>query len=296
MSNTGWTSVGERLMTLSTSPVAVWYSKASVSCSRASVSSRVRAATCSWRSVVDTRAVDALRARPVVCRPSTGRPLPLVRCMSPPKAGSRPCSILGKSSISRHARTPALPPKADLCGATRDVRFGPEADIHVTPFLHSPRHVVIYCARYWSAWTDYSGATLVDREQENIMNIIEKSRETVEQLLARRNLPKTYEEKCQYALDLVDMHLHEKTLTASMNASSFIPRMPSGKRRLATLAIEGGRRSRTCICACSTPRRGSPFIRSSASQHPTASSTTCGRRFASRAMALRIARSLLAPR
>ena len=42
------------------------------------------------------------------------------------------------------------------------------------------------------------------------MNIIEKSRETVEQLLARRNLPKTYEEKRQYAFDLVDMHLHEE--------------------------------------------------------------------------------------
>jgi hypothetical protein len=42
------------------------------------------------------------------------------------------------------------------------------------------------------------------------MNIIEKSRETVEQLLARCNLPKTYEEKRQYALDLVDMHLHEE--------------------------------------------------------------------------------------
>jgi hypothetical protein len=50
----------------------------------------------------------------------------------------------------------------------------------------------------------------VHREQENIMDIIEKSRETVEQLLARRNLPKTYKEKCQYALDLVDMHLHEE--------------------------------------------------------------------------------------
>ena len=42
------------------------------------------------------------------------------------------------------------------------------------------------------------------------MDIIEKSRETVEQLLARRSLPKTYEEKCQYALDLVDIHLHEE--------------------------------------------------------------------------------------
>ena len=42
------------------------------------------------------------------------------------------------------------------------------------------------------------------------MTLIEKSRETVEQLLARRKLPKTHEEKCQYALDLVDMHLHEE--------------------------------------------------------------------------------------
>ena len=47
-------------------------------------------------------------------------------------------------------------------------------------------------------------------KQGKTMNIIEKSRETVEQLLARRNLLKTYEEKCQYALDLVDMHLHEE--------------------------------------------------------------------------------------
>ena len=55
------------------------------------------------------------------------------------------------------------------------------------------------------------GATLVPAEQGNIHELsIEKSRETVEQLLARRNLPKTYEEKCQYALDLVDMHLHEE--------------------------------------------------------------------------------------
>jgi hypothetical protein len=46
--------------------------------------------------------------------------------------------------------------------------------------------------------------------QDSLNYLIQKSRETVEQLLARRNLPKTYEEKCQYALDLVDMHLHEE--------------------------------------------------------------------------------------
>ena len=37
-----------------------------------------------------------------------------------------------------------------------------------------------------------------------------KSRETVEQLLARRKLPKTYQEQCQYALDLVAMHMEEE--------------------------------------------------------------------------------------
>ena len=42
------------------------------------------------------------------------------------------------------------------------------------------------------------------------MSIIETSRETVEQLLARRTKPMTYEQQCQYALDLVDMHLHEE--------------------------------------------------------------------------------------
>ena len=37
-----------------------------------------------------------------------------------------------------------------------------------------------------------------------------KSRETVDELLARRNLSKTHEEQCQYALDLVAMHLEEE--------------------------------------------------------------------------------------
>jgi SnoaL-like protein len=42
------------------------------------------------------------------------------------------------------------------------------------------------------------------------MDIVARSRETAEELLARRAQPKTYEERCQYALDLVDMHLHEE--------------------------------------------------------------------------------------
>lgn len=42
------------------------------------------------------------------------------------------------------------------------------------------------------------------------MDLMTKSRETVDELLARRRQPKTYEQQCQYALDLVDMHLHEE--------------------------------------------------------------------------------------
>ena len=42
------------------------------------------------------------------------------------------------------------------------------------------------------------------------MDIIAKSRETAEELLARRSSLKTYEQQCQYAIDLVDMHLHEE--------------------------------------------------------------------------------------
>jgi len=42
------------------------------------------------------------------------------------------------------------------------------------------------------------------------MSLIETSRQTAENLLARRDQPMTYEERVQYALDLVDMHLHEE--------------------------------------------------------------------------------------
>ena len=42
------------------------------------------------------------------------------------------------------------------------------------------------------------------------MDLVTKSRETVDQLLARRSAPMTYEQRCQYATDLVDMHLHEE--------------------------------------------------------------------------------------
>jgi hypothetical protein len=40
--------------------------------------------------------------------------------------------------------------------------------------------------------------------------VIERARLTVEQLLATRHQPKTYQEQCRYAADLVELHLHEE--------------------------------------------------------------------------------------
>ena len=51
-------------------------------------------------------------------------------------------SALGhKQTFAPQKVMSALPPKADKCAAARDVRFGPKADIHVTPFLHTPTDV-----------------------------------------------------------------------------------------------------------------------------------------------------------
>lgn len=41
-------------------------------------------------------------------------------------------------------------------------------------------------------------------------SVIERARMTVDRLLATRHQPRTYEEQCQYAMNLVDMHLHEE--------------------------------------------------------------------------------------
>ena len=40
--------------------------------------------------------------------------------------------------------------------------------------------------------------------------VIKHARRTVDQLLAMRDKPKTSTEQCQYALELVDLHLHEE--------------------------------------------------------------------------------------
>ena len=45
-------------------------------------------------------------------------------------------STLGqKQTCATHRPVSALPPKADMCGATRDVRFVPIADIRGTTYV-----------------------------------------------------------------------------------------------------------------------------------------------------------------
>ena len=123
------------------------------------------------------------------------------------------------------------------------------------------------------------------------MNIIEKSRETVEQLLARRNLPKTYEEKRQYAFDLVDMHLHEENPDRIDECIKLYTEDAVWETPARNVAYPGREAIKDNYLRAFGPRRGSPFIRSSASQRPTVYSMTCGQRFAFPAMASRIARS-----
>ncbi len=41
-------------------------------------------------------------------------------------------------------------------------------------------------------------------------SLVERSRMTVDDLLGTRHKAKSYEERCRYAIDLVDMHLHEE--------------------------------------------------------------------------------------
>jgi hypothetical protein len=54
-----------------------------------------------------------------------------------PSTLGTPMSALGhKRTFAPQKAMSALPPKADMCGATRDVRFGPKADIECV----------------WSAW------------------------------------------------------------------------------------------------------------------------------------------------
>jgi hypothetical protein len=64
-----------------------------------------------------------------------------VSCEFPSAGQDLPMSALGHKRTSAHVRmTSALPPKADIGGAQRDVRFVPKADI-------APPHSITWSAR-----------------------------------------------------------------------------------------------------------------------------------------------------
>src|SRR5262249_11094307 len=110
--NTGSNSTTELLMTFRTSVVAVC-------CSRAAFSSRLRVATCFWRSAVDAPLFRAFRA--LGAPRAAARRLPMS-----PLCAVRGGPILWKFRRPRHVRFGS---KADMCGATANVRFTPESDI-----------------------------------------------------------------------------------------------------------------------------------------------------------------------
>src|SRR5262245_56098034 len=108
-------SPGELLMISSTSAVAV-------SRSRASSSSLVSSSSLSCKFAGDACLIGALRALGlVVRRPLGGRLLSPRRCMSPPRLGHdelNPTQILAFAPW----QDVRFGSKADICGATRDVR------------------------------------------------------------------------------------------------------------------------------------------------------------------------------
>ena len=58
-------------------------------------------------------------------------------------------SALGKKqTYATHKVMSALPPKADMCGATSDVRFVPEADI---PGCYLPGEITLLATSYSSS-------------------------------------------------------------------------------------------------------------------------------------------------
>ena len=97
--NADWRSVGELEIIRSISEVAV---------SRPSASSRSRfsCSNCSGEWSGDADAIRDLRLLGLLAR-CPFADCPPRRCMSPP-GGSRRCSILGKSPLSRHGRMSAL--------------------------------------------------------------------------------------------------------------------------------------------------------------------------------------------
>jgi len=128
------------------------------------------------------------------------------------------------------------------------------------------------------------------------MNIIEKSRETVEQLLARRNLPKTHEEKCQYALDLVDMHLHEENPDRIDECIKLYTEDAVWETPARNVAYRGRQAIKENYLRAFRSAEGIAFHPIERFATPDRVFDDSGQRFASPAMVLRIARFPLAPR
>lgn len=117
---------------------------------------------------------------------------------------------------------------------------------------------------------------------------------TVGQLLERRQAPKNYEQQCQYALDLVEMHLHEENPERIDECIKLYAEDAIWEAPARGVAYTGRERIKEMYMRLFFARKASVPNRSNASRHPTGSSMICGSSSVSLAMASRTARSRLA--
>ena len=83
---------------------------------------------------------------------SLQRPCQLVARNTSRSSASEMSALGQKQTFAVQTVMSALPPKADMCGATRDVRFVPKADIVPTRRLHRRGQAIWAALQYRATW------------------------------------------------------------------------------------------------------------------------------------------------
>ena len=118
--------------------------------------------------------------------------------------------------------------------------------------------------------------------------LIERSRKTVDDLIARRYEPRTYEEKVQHALDVVSMHLQEENPDRIDECIRLYTEDAVWEAPARLVSIKAARRSRRCTLKCLTALRISCSRRSSAGRRQIVSLMILSPAFGSSVTLLRI--------
>jgi hypothetical protein len=132
---------------------------------------------------------------------------------------------------------------------------------------------------------------MLDANSLSEMSLQEKSRHQADELLARRNRPMSYEERVQYALDLVDMHLREENPDRINECLKLYAEDAVWEAPARGVRYVGRETIRANYLRLFASARTFASSRSSVSLHLTVCLTICGCASHLRAMASRIARS-----